>query len=455
MRTNVANSYRAQPHEGGPANPHQKPLEELERAVATCLLWENTFYESGAEIAARIKQLCDQVPNEQIVELAIKARNDYKLRHVPLYLLTQLARKRAAGYWRSFPSIVKRPDEMGELLSLYWRENRKRVSGHETPVFQQAPLPAQFKKGLAATFPQFSAHSLAKWDRPVEVKLKDVMFLTHPRPKDIQQANTWAALAEQKLPPADTWEVALSAGQDKRATWERLLRDEKLGYMALLMNLRNMSEANVEPRLVENALLNGAKDSMALPFRFVSAYKHAPQYASALSEAMELAVTGSLPGETAIVLDVSGSMEEAISKKSQLTRWEAAAALAVLIRGLSRNCRVFSYDSNCREVPNVRGLSLISEIRTRVGGGTNTRFALEKVHQHMPHAHRVILVTDEQAHDGIYPLWAEYGYIINVAPYKPSLETTGGWVRINGWSERVVDWMQLHEGGTIGDNHNE
>ena len=68
-------------------------------------------------------------------------------------------------------------------------------------------------------------------------------------------------------------------------------------------------------------------------------------------------------------------------------------------------------------------------------------------------AERVVVVTDEQSHDGNVQLrQGVRGYIVNVAPYKPALDTSGGWVRINGWSERVFDWMRWHEGGRVAES---
>jgi 60 kDa SS-A/Ro ribonucleoprotein len=57
-----------------------------------------------------------------------------------------------------------------------------------------------------------------------------------------------------ELSAPDTWEVALSSGADKRAAWERLLREQKLGALALVRNLRNLREAGVEESLVVTAL---------------------------------------------------------------------------------------------------------------------------------------------------------------------------------------------------------
>lgn len=436
MKTNKAVAYSATTHEGGRADAHQTPLHELERAVSTCLLWEQTFYETGNDIAARIAALCAQVTPSELAALAVKARTDLKLRHVPLFLCVQLFKRKAGALAsQTIAKVVQRPDEMGELIALYRKDKR-------------VPLAAQLKKGLARVFPTFSPYQLAKWNGDAAVKLRDVLFLVHAKPKDEAQAAVWKQLVDGTLAAPDTWEVAISAGQDKKATWERLLTEKKLGYMALLMNLRNMSEAGVASSLVETALRSGAAHSKALPFRFISAYKHAPQYAQALSDAMEVAVEGELAGSTALLLDVSGSMDAAISNKGELKRYETAAALAVLVRGLSKSCRIFAYATSMAEIVNIKGLGLIAAVKRgmqRLGGSTNTAQALANLQIKCPTVDRVILLTDEQAHDGIHPLWATHGYIINVAPYAPGLETNGQWVRINGWSERVIDWIRLHE----------
>lgn len=437
MRTNTAERKIAKTHEGGRADAHQKPELELERAVATCLLFENTFYGKGSDIADRISALCKQVSPESVAALAVKARNDYKLRHVPLFLVKQLAalaRGRSDGLVRqTVKEVLQRPDEMGELIALYWKEGKK-------------PLSGQMKKGLCAAFGKFSAYQFSKWDRESEVKLRDVMFLTHP--KAGERSELYKQSAERTLPPADTWEVALSAGSDKKATWERLLSDEKLGYIALLMNLRNMEAANVDRALVEAALMKGAAKSKALPFRFVSAYKHAPSYAQSLSDAMVKAIEGDLrlKGKTLLVVDVSGSMDAPISGKSELLRLEAAGALAILLREICESVRVVTFSNSLAEVPNLRGLGLIPAIdKSQAHGGTELRAALAALKTRMPDTDRVIVITDEQSHDGNEMKWTKYGYVCNVAPYEPGLELSGGWHRINGWSERIVDWIVAEE----------
>lgn len=438
MRTNVKTPQLIT-HEGGRAVA-QKPLLELERAVANCLLWENTFYEKGSAIAERIAQLCTQVTGPELATLAIKARNDLKLRHVPLWLVRQMARLHPGSQLVSntLATVVQRPDELAEFMALYWKDGRQ-------------PLSAQVKRGLAQAFTKFSAYQLAKWDRggTGTVKLKDVLFLSHAKPQDATQAELWAQLIDGTLESADTWERELSAGKDKRLTWERLLSERKLGYMALLMNLRNMVNANVDRTSVEQALLAGARGSKALPFRFVSAAKAAPSYAQALSDAMIAALgdAARLEGSTGLVVDVSGSMNSTLSARGTLLRWEAAAALGVLLREICQHVRVFTFSNECVEVPNVRGIGLIKLVgQSQPHSGTYLDGALEALRTGpLAQVDRLIVITDEQAHDRLTPCWARHGYLVNVAPYEPALDVSQGWTRVSGWSERIVDWIRLEE----------
>lgn len=434
MRTNVAARQTATTHEGATAGP-SRPLDELRRTVSTCLLWEDAFYEGGDSVASRIAKLCEAVKPEDIAALAVEARGPMRLRHVPLFLACQLARvaRGQSVVGDTIAAVIQRPDELAELLALYWKDGRR-------------PLSAQVKRGLRKAFAKFGEQALSKWNRDGEVKLRDVLFLCHAKPKDEEQAAVWKRLIAGELAPADTWEVALSSGADKRETWTRLLSEGKLGYMALLMNLRNMADAGVDRALVDGALRDGAAGSKALPFRFVSAAKAAPQYAAALSDAMALCVTGQIEGSTALVVDISGSMDAPVSAKSQLLRWEAAGALGVMLAQMAPSFRCFTFSHSLVEVMALRGLGLLQGItNSQPHGGTMLRASLAEVQRLLPAVDRVVVVTDEQSQDGMHPAWAPRSYLINVAPYQNGVDQTQGWKRINGFSERTLEWIVAQE----------
>src|SRR5580698_11107890 len=119
----------------------------------------------------------------------------------------------------------------------------------------------------------------------------------------------WKLLKSMIRGSRQQWEVALSAGADKREAWERLLREQKLGALALLRNLRNMREAGVDESLVL-AALSSMSTARVLPFRFLAAARYAPQWEEALEQAMLTCVAGQekLRGKTIVLVDVSGSM---------------------------------------------------------------------------------------------------------------------------------------------------
>src|SRR6202161_1044581 len=260
-------------HEGAPARNISTELQ-LRRSVLACLLWESQFYEDGVEIAGRIAQLVPKVEAEKVAALAVEARAKMKLRHAPLLLVREMARH--ATHRRfvadTLAQVIQRADELAEFVAIYWKDGK-------------APLSAQVKKGLAQAFRKFDEYQLAKYDRTGPIRLRGVLFLCHAKARDAEQAALWKRLIEGELSTPDTWEVALSSGADKREAWERLLRERKLGALALLRNLRNMKQADVEESLVVEAL-DAMGISRALPFRFITAARHVPQWEEPIERAM-------------------------------------------------------------------------------------------------------------------------------------------------------------------------
>lgn len=425
-------------HEGGPGVAFD-PYTELRRAVLTCLLWEDGFYESGEMIGDRIKRLVSQCDPELVKQLARVARTNYKLRHAPLLLARELLRhpKKPRGVDELIDDICLRADEPAELLALYWKDGRR-------------TLPAQLKRGLAAAVVKFDGYQLAKWQgKDRAVKLRDVFFLTHPKPNVDSQAKIWKALVDGTLPSPDTWEVALSAGADKKETFERLLREKKLGYMALLRNLRNMKEAGVDPELVGSAVMDGAAKSWALPFRFLAAARAVPSFEPLLNDAMlcSMANAPELPGRTKLIVDVSASMDQPLSKKSDLRRIDAACALAILLEGVCEKVEIYTFSNVVAEIPPRFGMALRDAIvHSQVHSSTYLGRALEALRS--KDADRTIVITDEQSADAV-GVPTGRGYMLDVAGAQNGVGF-GAWTRISGFSEACVEFIRATEGMALG-----
>jgi 60 kDa SS-A/Ro ribonucleoprotein len=423
-------------HEGGVARP-ASPFTELRRSVLACMLWEDSFYESGESHADRIARLVPMCTPKNVADLAVEARTWMHLRHVPLLLACEMAR--TGGLHRALvgevlEKIIQRPDEATEFLAIYWRNGR-------------CPLAAQVKRGLARAMTKFSAYSLAKYDRPGKVRLRDVLFLTHARPRDFEQGVTWSRLVRGVLESPDTWEVALSKeGADKAAVWTRLLMEGKLGGLAFLRNLRNMTEEkNLHQPLIRDYFQRLHLFDRVMPYRLFIAARHVPHLADLLEQALfdRLKEEPKLPGRTVLLIDVSGSMDHSLSAKAESTRLDAALGVAVIAREICEEAAVFTFSDGLASVPNIRGIGLAEAIRSSQShNGTYLGVAIDAVRQGAVYD-RLIVITDEQSHDTV-GLVGGKGYIINVGSFKPSV-VWGNWVGITGFSERVLDFIRESE----------
>lgn len=233
----------------------------------------------------------------------------------------------------------------------------------------------------------------------------------------------------------------LSDGADKKATFERLIRENNLGYLALLRNLRNMEQAGCDPALVRDAILARKGAQRVLPFRYTAAARHAPMFEPALDKALQAAIL-ELPllvGTTLVLVDVSGSMDAKLSEKSDLTRADAAATLAAVVNG--EILRVFSFSDGTVEVPARRGMAGVDAVlRSQPHRSTALAEAVGYVNR-LSHD-RLIVITDEQAtsHRRVLDPVAPRAYMINVASNKNGVGY-GKWTHIDGFSERVLHWI--------------
>ena len=399
----------------------QTPEAQLMRVTLANLLWEDQFYTNGMDTAKLIQDLTKQANASFVSSLAKVARSQMNLRHVPLLLTRELAR---LGRLKAdmLTDVIQRPDEMAEFLSIYWKDGR-------------TPLANQVKKGLAKSFNKFNEYQFAKWDKNNKaVSLRDVMFLTHPTPESAKQEELFRRIASDALETPDTWETQLSGGANKKETFSRLMAEKKLGALAFLRNLRNMSQAGVSEEEIR-AYAETLNVSRVLPFRYIAAARIVPQFEDMLEKMMfrSLKDYEKLPGKTCLVIDVSGSMFGAkVSAKSDLDRFDAAAALAVLAREICENVTIYTFSNTCVRVPARRGFALVEALRDSQGhGGTYLGAAMKEINK--DNYDRVIVFTDEQSHDVVgAPKNGAKGYMVNVAAYQHGVNFAD-WTNITGF----------------------
>jgi hypothetical protein len=430
----------------------------LRRAVMACLLWEDIAYESGSSVAKNIAELVAEVNPQTVYEIALEAKKVQKLRHVPLFIATEMAKLDTHKYLVAdlLAQIVDRPDALAETLAIYWKNGR-------------TPVSAQIKRGLSQAFTGFSEFQFAKYKgNRNDIKLRDVLRIVHPRPLDKTQNTTFKRIATDTLPVPDTWETQLSAGADKKATWERLIRDRQLGALAYLRNLRNMNEVGVSKTLIRNGL-ETLNPKWLLPLHFVSAAKYAPEYEQELESLMLKMFDGQtkLPGLTVFIVDVSGSMSATIGDKSLMSRQDVANAMAMIAGHLSEKFVLYATAGSdysrihkTERLAPRRGFGMMDVINKAKGGlgggGIFTRQALEYVKSDLQGEtpDRILVFSDSQDCDNVNKIPSPFGkrnYIIDVSANRHGVnyETSKWTAEISGWSENFVNFILAMEGVSL------
>jgi hypothetical protein len=430
----------------------QSAENQLRRAVLACLLWEDLAYESGD--SDNISTLIPQVDPKTVAEIAVEARRDQKLRHVPLFIASEMLKsdKHRSLVGELLPKIITRPDQITDFLAIYWKKGK-------------CPIAKQAKIGLAKCFNKFDEYSFAKYDRDGSIKLRDVMFLVKPKPEQGKE-ELFKKIAERTLSTPDTWEVALSTGKDKKETWTRLINEGKLGALAFLRNLRNMKEAGVDHNVIRKGF--NISSQMLLPLNFLSAAQYAPEFKSDISDMMVNTYKNlpKLQGNTIFVVDVSGSMGASISGKSAFNRQAVANAMAMLAFLQCENIEVYAtagsdgqgkHQTQRIDYP-AKGFDMLEQIeklkRTLGGGGIFTRQCLEYIEPKtsFQSVDRIIVFSDSQDCDRINKIPNPFGannYIVDVSANKHGINYKGKWTaEISGWSENFITYINVCEGLT-------
>lgn len=485
-------------HEGAKAYV-LTPEFELYTAVVTSSL-SGQYYEKADQKIERLRTLIGKVNPVFVAQLAVYAREQMYLRSVPLVLAVELARVHAGDQLVSkmVNRIVQRADEITELLAYYQAANRR------DGVKKLGKLSKQIQKGLGLAFNKFDEYQFAKYNRETEVKLRDALFLVHPKAKDEAQQTLFDKIVNDELETPYTWEVELSAlgkqlfdrEADKQAAfgkkWEELLdtrlpdgQGGKLGYMALLRNLRNILQANVSQAHIKRVAERLAderevRNSKQLPFRFLSAFRElkdvASVHTSLILNALENAVKVSAANikgfdeNTKVLLacDVSGSMQSVVSPKSKVQNYDIGLVLAMLLQARSK-AAVSGFFGDTWKVVNMPSGNILAnahELRRRegeVGYSTNGHLVIKHLITKRLVMDKVMIFTDCQLwdstgnQDSIAGMWREYKkiapgakiYLFDLAGYgQVPLRTEENDVfLIAGWSDKVFDILAAIENG--------
>ena len=477
------------------------PELELYTAVVTASL-SNKFYETASERIDRIASLVGRCDAHFVAQLAVFARQKMNLRSVPLLLVVELAKVHSGDdlVSHTVEKVIMRADEIMELLSCYQWRNKNNISGTggNTPK-KLGKLSHQIQVGLQRAFNKFDEYQFAKYDRDgLEVKLRDALFLVHPKAKDETQQALFDKIVNKTLETPYTWETELSAlGQkvfgseaDKKdafaAKWEELIESGKLGYMAMLRNLRNFLLFDISRDKIKDVADHLSDEyevyrSKQFPFRFLSAYKELKPIANGkttiLLDALEKAVLASAQNidgfdensRVLIACDVSGSMRSPISRNSSVENYDVGLVLAMLLKNRCENV-VSGLFGDTWKVINLPSSGILSNVDAlyahagSVGYSTNGFKVVEYLKTNNIIMDKVMMFTDCQMWNSygtgqtIRKEWDEYKkiapnaklYLFDLAGYgaAPLDIVREDVYLIAGWSDRIFEILTAIENGS-------
>lgn len=435
-----------------------KPEQELLHAVLTSFL-EDKYYESGDQRLDRIVDLVGKCDHEYVAKLAYVTRTEFNMRSVSHVMVGELSKihKGDSLVWHTIVKTAVRVDDLTELVA-----------------YLDGQLSKQVKKGIRRALFKFNRYQLAKYrGENKEFKLVDVFNLVHPKPEyaNEEQRQAWKDLIEGKLVSTDTWESEISTTENKKESWEKLIKENKLGYMALIRNLNNLIRENVSDEVRHLAIKKltdreEVKRSRQLPFRFMTAYNNVVGdrlFTDAISEAMDYAVdnTPELPGKTLIAIDTSGSMGgESIQK---------ASIFGATLAKANRDADVVLYDTSIKELQLSSRTPVIDLAKTimqeAMGGGTEGSLVFRYAISQRTKYDRVIIISDNESWRESYwggasvsETYKEYKRQLNADPYVYAIDIQGYGTKditgadnrvfhLTGWSDKLLDFIGHIEKG--------
>lgn len=465
---NKKNSKKKTKNRAGGLAYVQSPKMKLASLLLTSFA-QDQYYRSAKTTFKEIVALLSKVDPLFAAKAGVYARTQFGMRSITHVLAAELAAYASGQPWAKafYNRVVYRPDDMLEIATYY-----KSIGGKN--------LPNAMKKGFANAFNRFDAYQLAKYrGEGKDMKLVDMANLVHPKPTD-RNGVALKQLVEGTLRNTETWETLLTkAGQNaktatqkaklKQEVWKSLLKENKLGYFALVRNLRNIAaQAPNMIDLVCNQLTdeNRIKRSLVLPFRLLTAYKQLNGNDSAtrkLKYALEAAIDvacNNVPNlaNTLVVVDNSGSMSSPVANSQHIKCNELGAMFGMILAKRS-NADILEFGTTARYIKynlrdSVLSFSSKFEYKNQVGHGTNFHAIFQTAKKRYD---RIVIFSDMQGWMGYNSPDAAYKsykkrYSCNPFIYSFDLRGYGTLqfpenkiFTLAGFSEKVFDLMTALE----------
>jgi len=426
-------------HEGGKAYT-LAPEQELVKMALTSFV-DKSFYEKMSDKLTRLRELCKKVDPMFLLKLATWAR-EKGLRTVNQVMIMEWLQY--GDREKYFVKAVKRPDEIIDMMGYYALVNS------QDP--KKLKVANKLKRAIKERLEKFDDYTLGKYKgKKWVVNLYDLVNISHAHSPSIDK------LVKGTLEVSDTRETELSANGNTAESRKRLLKEEKLGALAFIRNLRNMMQRGIEH--VELALYLEKLDFKKLfPFQAIQAAdvcisECALNTNSTLYKVLDRKIHDSFDkfsklfdGRVAIGIDNSGSMDFTINSKSKLMRDRMAAYYGVCLQEKTGG-DLFSRGTTC--IP-ANGYS-IDQLCKLWGGSTDVNCLINGTKR--KGYDTLFIITDEQSsHSEVMKSDIKNIVVRNIADYENTIipPYDGKYTYITGFNDSMfelvknlwdVDWL--------------
>lgn len=444
---------------------------KLVTQVLTSFFGENKYYgDTTNDLIVTANAVLKSDP-KFVANLARYARKEMHLRSVSHALTALIAYNvESKPYIKEVVAdVVERADDITEILACY------------LDMFGK-PIANGLKKALGKALLKFNEYQISKYNGGSKaVKFKDILKLVHTKPQNDEQQKLFNEIINDTLPVAERWETELSTKGNTKEVWEKLIAENKVGYMAMLRNLRNIINANpsnidkVYSKLADKEQVLRSKQ---LPFRFFAAYRELGNVANAGSKVFDVLETAieysienmpKLQGKTVIAIDTSGSMSDTISAKSKVRCDDIAKLLAVMAAKICDDVIIYNFDRRIEKLTYSSKGGIIEKALSirNLGGGTDITLPLGEMVDKGIQADRLIILSDNEINGnwnsrGWYntstcQTYADrYRNTINKDLWVHAIDLQGYGTQqfigkntniLAGWSERLLEFINLAEQG--------
>lgn len=398
--------YQTQVSANGNVQIAKSDAQKFFETVVGHLYGKDTFYKTNdaivQDLEKQILSLVNDNKSDYVANVILYARENMHIRSMPI-LATVLFAKALRETGKSFPqlrylvsSVIQRADQITDMYAVAL-----------STFGSKSKVPMAIKRGVGDAFNKFSEYNFGKYNGSTGVTFKDVLRITHPEPISPVQSQTFDKIIKEDLAVPYTWETALSINgqlpkeeQKSKATlWSELVKSGKLGYMALLRNLRNIVESGADVYDEVAARISDREQvlrSKQFPFSYLKAFDAVQQAPTkvkwAVSEALDLSCESipELGKNVWIIVDGSGSMlgsnygygYKQVDSLGDSPFKTAAAFCAALAKSNKNSTNlavtIFSDSAEMLDInPRDSVTSIVDQLTRKVqGGGTNLQAAL-------------------------------------------------------------------------------